>query len=118
VNLNEQEIKTYLVNTDTNGAFSLTTDKFKISGVMDIFAVNIITDKIKSLSSDKIQIKVNNKDMIKFSLHKDLLLGGSALIFVLLLLMLAGWIKYFRLKHGLRSLKGHNPIEDIYNATF
>lgn len=117
VMLGNNEIQTYESTTDTNGVFTVTTDKFKVFGMAEIFAVNMIADGVNSEASEKIQLKVNDKDMIRFSVHRDWLLGMAGGIGFLLLILLIGWIKYFRLKHMSKKLTGRHPIEDIYNAT-
>ncbi|MCX6747352.1 MAG: hypothetical protein NTW98_00130 [Candidatus Nomurabacteria bacterium] len=117
VMLSNNEIQTYESTTDANGVFTVTTDKFKVFGMAEIFAVNMIADGVNSEASEKIQLKVNDKDMIRFSVHRDWLLGMAGGIGFLLLILLIGWIKYFRLKHMSKKLTGRHPIEDIYNAT-
>ncbi len=115
--LGNGEVKTYQSTTGADGSFTVTTDKFKVFGIADIFAVNTIADGVTSEASDKVQLKVNDKNIIRLSVHKNVLFGAAGVILVLLLALLIGWIKYFLLKHGSKKRIGQHPIEDIYNAT-
>ncbi len=111
------EVKKYESVTDINGMFTLVTDKFKVLGMAEIFAVSTISDGVMSEASEEIKIKVSDKNMIRFSLHKDWLLGMAGGFLVLLIILLVGWVKYFRLKNVSKKIAGQHPIEDIYNAT-
>jgi hypothetical protein len=110
-------VNVYSATTDSKGEFSLTTDKIKTYGSITVSATSDISDGLKSEPSEKIKIQVTDKDTIKFAVKKDDLIRVGALLLALILLLAVGWIKYFGLKHGTRKLSGHDPVEDIYNAT-
>lgn len=111
------EIQTYQATTDANGMFTVQTNKFKVFGTVEIFAVNIISDGVTSEASEKVLLKVNDKSIVKFSVHRNWLFVMGGTLLILILLLLTGWIKYLRLKNALKRRDGERSMGDIYKST-
>ncbi|MFZ2151895.1 MAG: hypothetical protein WAV09_02165 [Minisyncoccia bacterium] len=111
------EIQTYQATTDANGMFTVQTNKFKVFGTVEIFAVNIISDGVTSEASEKVLLKVNDKSIVKFSVHRNWLFAMGGTLLILILLLLTGWIKYLRLKNALKRRDGERSMGDIYKST-
>lgn len=111
------DIQTYQVTTDASGMFTVQTNKLKVFGITEIFAVNIISDGVTSDASEKVQLKVNDRSIVKFEIHRNWLIALAGIAFVTILLLLIGWIKYLRLKNALKRRDEQRSMGDIYKST-
>jgi hypothetical protein len=117
--LEREEIKRYEQMTGIDGSFSVTTDKIKQIGQMNIWAESILSDTVKSAPSERIYLKVNELKAIKFTLSILYpllwLIVIFAIISLLLVLLYLGWHKFFGLKKRIKS-ESKETIIDVHKA--
>jgi len=102
-----KEIKSYTQNISSNGSFSITTDKIDNVGLISISAETILSDLVKSSSSEKIYLKVDETQVIKISLAVLYPLLGLvaiiSLLIIILFILYLGWHKFFGLKKQINN---------------
>lgn len=100
--LDKKEIKRYEQVVGVDGSFSITTDKIKNVGNLNIWAENILSDNVKSGISEKIYLKVNESNFFKITMTFFYpviwLLSVLTIILLLLIFLYLGWHKFFKLK--------------------
>lgn len=105
--LDGKEIKRYTQTTGVDGSFSITTDKIKEIGLINIWAETILSDTVKSVSSERVYLKVNEVKFIQITLAIFYPLIYLIIIFTLVSLLFVflylGWHKFFNLKKKFES---------------
>lgn len=113
--LEGKEIKRYEQMTGVDGSFSVTTDKIKQIGQVNIWAESVLLDTVKSAPSERIYLKVNELKAIKFTLSIFYPLLWVIVIFaivsLLLVLLFLGWHKFFGLKRKIKDESKETIIE-------
>ena len=116
---NGKEVRKYTQKTADDGSFSINTDKIKTSGVVDIWAQIVFSENVKSQSSQKVYLKVNETEAIKITLSIFYPLIGLIVILLLLLvfitLLYLGWHKFLGLKKRIKH-ESQQTIEDVHRA--
>lgn len=97
-----KDIKKYTQSTSADGSFSVTTDEFEMIGLVDVWARSILSNKVISQSSDKLNLKVSDKNIINFSVHIYWIYGIGAFIILLLLVLIR---VLYHLRHVEKVLK-------------
>lgn len=98
-----KEIGLYTQEISKDGTFSITTDKIRNSGVVTVWARNVLSENIKSGSSEKYFVKVNENKAVRITL--SILYPLMSIVFIIIILiiiiimMYIGWHKYFGLKN-------------------
>ena len=114
-----KQIGKYSQKTGNDGTFSITTDKIKQVGIVNISAETILGDSVISPLSEKIYLQVNEIAVVKVTLAIFYPLIGliviSLLIIILLISLYAGWHKYFGLKKKLNKGLEHTS-EEVHKA--
>lgn len=110
-----KEFKRYAQATSDDGSFSITTDKIKTTGLISIYAETILSDTIKSQSSEKVYLKVNQTKVVNFIstvfyplLYLILVL---TLISIILFFLYLGWYKFFGLRKKFKDESRQTAIE-------
>jgi len=117
--LDSKEIKRYTQKTGEDGSFSITTDKIKDIGLINIFTKIIISDGVESKFSEKSYLKVNETPVMKITLSilypliSLIVIVVLAIVFITLLYI--GWHKFFGLKKKInKDLENIN--KDVHKA--
>ncbi len=91
-------LKEYEQNTLPDGTFSFATDKIKSAGTVNIYAVNIFGDNIKSKPSERLFLKVNEPEIVKITIAVFWVIILLILIMILMFITYEGWHKFLGLK--------------------
>lgn len=91
-------LKEYEQNTLPDGTFSFATEKIKSTGTVNISAVNIFGDNIKSKSSEKLFLKVNEPEIVKITIAVFWVIILLILVMILMFITYTGWHKFIGLK--------------------
>ena len=98
LSLEGEVLKKYIQNTDSDGSFSLTTDRIKNIGLISIWAENVFSDNVKSKSSEKVILKVNEPIVVKVTFALMWLILSLILVLIILFIAYEGWHKFFGLR--------------------
>jgi hypothetical protein len=113
--LNNKEIEKYTQTTGIDGSFSITTDKIKEVGLINIWAESVLLDTVKSIPSEKVYLKVNETAVIKITVAIFYPLLWLIIIFtiisLLFVLLYLGWHKFFGLKKMFENKSKQTAIE-------
>ncbi len=101
-------LKKYIQDTDNDGSFSLTTDRIKKIGLVNIYAENIFSNNVKSKPSKTLILKVNEPIVVKVTFALLWLILFLILLLLLLIIAYEGWHKFFGLKR-----KINNELEKV-----
>jgi len=110
-----KEVGAYEQKTSSDGSFSVTTDKLRVNGVVNIWAEIVFTESIKSSPSQKVYLKINENPVVRVALSIVFPLLYLIVIIVLLMIILIslywGWHKYFGLKKKIHDEAKQTTIE-------
>jgi len=113
--LDGKEISRYTQVTGIDGSFLVTTDAIKTKGLISIYARTLLSDKVISGQSEKVFLKVGDKEVVRITLAILYPLVASILIIIILLIILfllyLGWHKYFSLKKKFEDETRQTAIE-------
>jgi len=116
---NGREIGKYIQTTSVDGTFYVATGKLKNTGSISIWAETILSDSVKSASSQKVYLKIIETPVVKITLSILYLLFVIIIIIFLLLiifmLLYLGWHKYFGLKKKIKE-ESLQIAEEIHKA--
>lgn len=98
LNLGGQDIKKYTQTPDSDGSFSLITDRIETVGSINIWAENVFENSVRSQPSRKLSLRVNEQAAVKVTFALFWLILIVALFTVLLFILYEGWHKFFGLK--------------------
>jgi len=98
LSLEGEILKKYIQNTDIDGSFSLTTDRIKNIGLINIWAENIFSNNVKSKPSQALTLKVNEPIVIKVTFALLWVILFLILVLILLFIAYEGWHKFFGLR--------------------
>lgn len=101
-------LKNYIQTTDADGSFSLTTDRIKKIGLVDISAENIFSNDVKSRPSKTVILKINEPVVIKVTFALLWVILFLILVTILLFIAYEGWHKFLGLKK-----KINNELEKV-----
>lgn len=109
------EIKKYIGTTSADGSFSVTVDNVRKVGLIKVSAKNILSNLVKSQSSESRDLRVLNSDFAKVTLTLFWVVLVVALLVLLLIVLYIGWYKFLSLKKKNKS-KLQNAIEEAHRA--
>ncbi len=114
--LEGKEIKRYTQTTSADGSFSITTDKVKDVGLINIWAENVLSDRVKSEPSERIYLTVEEAKVIKVSKIVLYSIMVSVLFLALVVALYIGWHRFFSLRKKINNeLKV--MVNDAHKAT-
>ncbi|MBP6884016.1 MAG: hypothetical protein KBC06_02185 [Candidatus Pacebacteria bacterium] len=111
-----KEIKKYTQSITADGSFSVTTDGIQTLGVINIWAENILSDKVKSQPSEKVYLSVNETKFVKMTTVIVGLMVILIILLVLLILLYLGWHKFFGLRKKIRH-ELEETVTEVHKAT-
>ena len=91
-------LKQYKQKISGDGTFRITTDRIKSVGTISIWAENLFPGGVKSGTSPKLYLKVNETPVVMVTFALFWLVMIIALFTVLLFILYMGWHKFFGLK--------------------
>ncbi len=114
--LDGKEFKKYTQTISEDGSFSITTEAIKKTGLINIWAENILSDKVKSQPSQKFYLKVDETKFVKMTTVVLGLIVLSGLLIALLFLLYLGWHKFFGLRKKINAELQHT-VAEVHTAT-
>lgn len=104
---NGNNSKTYTIQTQDDGSFSLSPDNFNINGLAYIKAQLVFSENVKSSFSNTLTLKVDDSTAVKtsksFIYTLAFVIPVIVLIIILVLLVYFGWHKFFGLRSSMQN---------------
>lgn len=91
-------VEQHSVNVLPDGFFSYSTNELDSIGIVGIWAQDILDDESLGESSEKVYLRIFDKNIIGISIHKGWLISGGLLLLILIMFAFIGWFKYLSLK--------------------
>ena len=110
-----KKIATSTQTISPDGSFSVTTEKIKKTGIVTIFAENIVSPTVRSQPSAKLYLKVNETTVVKVASLIFWLIIIIILIIILLIVAYEGWRRFFGLKKKMDQ-ELERTAKDIHKA--